>query len=185
MPGISHWSVVRALAVALLGCAVCEVGVAAQSCGAEFNPPWTVTVADALRPLVGALLEESPTFHQQWQTLVTVPRLRLKVEFNATLPDHHARTTVHRYEYGLIVAAVELSLVGRRAELLGHEFEHVIEQIEGVDLRHAAHVRAAGVYDLGEGFETQRAYRAGRQVAREWEQFIYSKDAAQPCRVGF
>jgi hypothetical protein len=185
MPGIHRQSVLRALAAMLIGCGALPPDAVGQPCGVEFNPPWTVTLPDALHSWVGALIEGSPTFHVQWQTLARVAQLRLKVEFNSTLPDDSARTRVYRYEYGLIVAVVELPLIGHRAELLGHEFEHVVEQIEGLDLRRAAHVRSAGVYNLGYGFETQRAHRAGRQVAREWAHFIYSKDAAQSCRVGF
>jgi hypothetical protein len=181
MPGILRRSIRCVLVAALLSCSLSAPDVAAQSCGADFRPPSTVTLPDALRPLVGAMLENSPTFHQQWRTLVGVSELRLRVVFNSTLAPDRAQTTIVRYEYGLMVAVVELPMEGHRVELLAHEFEHVIEQIEGVDLRRARHDRVAGVHDLGDAFETQRAYDAGRQVAREWDRVIYAKGTPQPC----
>ena len=47
-------------------------------------------------------------------------------------------------------------------ELIAHEIEHVIEQIDRVDLAESA----AGIYSVSAGgmvFETERAGRAGRQ----------------------
>ena len=50
---------------------------------------------------------------------------------------------------------------------IAHEFEHLIEQLEGVDLRDLAH-RRQGVWHSGdEMFETERAIRAGVQVMHE------------------
>ena len=53
------------------------------------------------------------------------------------------------------------------AELLAHEFEHVLEQIEGVDLAAlAASSGAARQVEAGV-FESERARAAGRAVAGE------------------
>jgi hypothetical protein len=54
------------------------------------------------------------------------------------------------------------------AELLAHEFEHVIEQLEGVDLRQRATEPHSGVRKVdGGAFETDRANKAGRAAALE------------------
>ena len=53
-------------------------------------------------------------------------------------------------------------------EMIGHEFEHVVEQIEGLDLRALARKRGSGVWELDvQVFETDRAQHAGRVVAAE------------------
>ena len=55
-------------------------------------------------------------------------------------------------------------------ELLAHEFEHLVEQVEGLNLRKLARIRGSGVRELdGELFESDRAIRVGRVVAEESE----------------
>jgi hypothetical protein len=80
---------------------------------------------------------------------------------------HRAQSIVRHHRYGLIVAVVELPAFGNHAELIAHEFEHIVEQLEGVNLRRLAYERSAGVYVLGHDYETDRAHRVGLQVARE------------------
>jgi hypothetical protein len=184
MPGTHHGRALRLFVAAALSWTALTRDIAAQSCGTHFKPPQTVRLPKGMGTLIAEMLEESPTFRQQWQTMVAAPQLRLEVEFNPTMSPNSARTTVRRHQYGLIVAVVELPIVGHRVELIAHEFEHVIEQIEGLDLRQSVRVRSAGVHDLGDGFETQRASDAGRQVAREWNRFIYAKGTAQHCFSG-
>ena len=54
------------------------------------------------------------------------------------------------------------------SELLAHEFEHILEQIEGLDLRRLARVKGSGVHEVEYAvFETDRAQAAGRVVAAE------------------
>ena len=55
-------------------------------------------------------------------------------------------------------------------ELIAHEIEHVIEQIERVDLAGGARMAETGIDSVslnGMAFETARAARAGITVARE------------------
>lgn len=73
-----------------------------------------------------------------------------------------------RYEYGFIDAAVRLRLVGQAAELVAHEFEHVLEYVEGLNYRAAAQHQSGQVWMVSGGhFETTRAIAAGRRVATE------------------
>ena len=69
-----------------------------------------------------------------------------------------------------IRADVHLPPTNGLTELVGHEFEHLIEQIEGLDLKRLARVKGSGVHE-GEGrvFETDRAQAAGRVVAPKRE----------------
>jgi hypothetical protein len=54
------------------------------------------------------------------------------------------------------------------AELMAHEFEHIVEQLDGVDLPVRAAVPGSGVRACSDGsYETIRAARIGRLVADE------------------
>ena len=67
-----------------------------------------------------------------------------------------------------IRADVHLPPTNGLTELVGHEFEHLIEQIEGLDLKRLARVKGSGVHEAeGRMFETDRAQAAGRVVAAE------------------
>jgi hypothetical protein len=68
----------------------------------------------------------------------------------------------------------EVHIVGglqaeRFAELISHELEHVIEQLDGVDLAGIARRAPATVWLSGrDSFETLRAIRTGQLVAAEF-----------------
>lgn len=54
------------------------------------------------------------------------------------------------------------------SELLAHEFEHILEQIEGLDLRTLARIRGSGVREIQyDRFESDRAQGVGRLVVAE------------------
>jgi hypothetical protein len=60
---------------------------------------------------------------------------------------------------------------GSAAEYLAHELEHVLEQLDGVDLELAVSKRVNGATfaERAGTFETARAVAIGRLVAREVE----------------
>ena len=66
-------------------------------------------------------------------------------------------------------ADVQLGPSADPVKLIAHEFEHILEQLDGVDLASMATRVATGVHMVpGSGhFETERAIAAGRQVASE------------------
>ena len=68
-----------------------------------------------------------------------------------------------------IEADVQLGPSGDPVLLIAHEFEHILEQLDGVDLPSMATRVATGVRLVPESghFETDRAIAAGRQVASE------------------
>ena len=70
------------------------------------------------------------------------------------------------------MATVDIVESTHNVELIAHELEHVIEQLDGVDLAAKLRRPNSGVYatgDSGNLFETTRAKRVGFQVAREVE----------------
>ena len=133
--------------------------------------PTTIQVDDLFAPVVDELLAVSPTFSRQCGRIAGLPSVRVAVRM---LPKGEesccrARTTIRRYSSGVMVAVVEIPsprISVEYAELLGHEFEHILEQIDLVDLRALADQGDA--HRVGEGaYETVRARRAGEAVAEE------------------
>ena len=54
------------------------------------------------------------------------------------------------------------------AEMIGHEFEHVLEQVEGINLQRLSTVRGSGVWAVEKHlFESIRAQDAGKIVGLE------------------
>ena len=78
----------------------------------------------------------------------------------------NARTVLRHQDGSLVSAQVYLNPSPDAAELIAHELEHVLEQVDGVDLQ--AQAGNGVVWKSGDGaFETRRAIEAGRRVARE------------------
>ena len=111
------------------------------------------------------------------------PNLTVPSGFQATVAPHlavgvkmlhpnsgsaRARTQIRRVDGGQLIASVEINPYGDFTELLAHELEHVIEQLDGIDLAAKATVARSGVRNCADGtFETSRAVRVGTLVALE------------------
>jgi hypothetical protein len=130
-------------------------------------------ISPVLQPVVQQLLASSPTFRAQVRRIAAAPHVRVVVEPAigrgggcCTL----ARTRFRHFSEGGIRADVEIAFplgAADYAQLLGHEFEHIVEQIERVDVRRLAR-DGAGAQEVGDGlFETRRAALAGRRIAEE------------------
>jgi hypothetical protein len=127
--------------------------------------------AGALRPLVEAMLRRSPAFRQQCQRLVSARLGSISLR-REVLRGSRALTEVTPVN-GRLSAIVRLGRGDDDVELIAHEIEHVIEQLDGVDLRARAELRGTGVSLCGSdrgSFETVRAIRAGLKVAQEFRQ---------------
>jgi hypothetical protein len=118
---------------------------------------------------VEAMADHSPTFEAQLSRIATEPGVEVHVAIVPRVMGARARTRMVRDPEGL-TAWVEVSRLDNVVELLAHEIEHVIEQIERVDLARRARMAESGIYSVsldGMAFETVRAARAGVTVARE------------------
>jgi hypothetical protein len=100
--------------------------------------------------------------------IAAAPRLRMSVDI-ATAPIGpltRARARASRYDSGLLVVQTEIPAVSEYVELIVHEFEHVVEPIEGIDFR----LTSAGsqITQRADGtFETERARLAGLAATEE------------------
>jgi hypothetical protein len=127
-----------------------------------------------LPPYLVATLEQiynrSSTFRRQCRRIADAPNLRVSVQLDGWMrTECRAFTAIRRHQGGVIDAQVHMPPNGMMfAELVSHEFEHIIEQLEGLNLREMAAVKGSGVHELERDlFETDRAQRAGKIVADE------------------
>jgi hypothetical protein len=130
----------------------------------------TIHIDARLRPTVRDMLARSATFRRQWNIVTEGQRVHVAVFLtDGTLgPACRARTTIKKYSSGLLLAVVLIPPKGDYPELLAHELEHVIEQIEGIDLAALARSGSIGVRQRPDGaFETVRAQNAGLAVSTE------------------
>jgi hypothetical protein len=123
----------------------------------------------ALQQQAERMILRSPTFRSQYERLERTSGLQVVVRWAPGLEQrsYRARSTIQRLRTGGLLAVVAISPHGNRAELIAHEFEHILEQIERLHLPTLAG-SSSGVWQSGRGmYETERAIRAGRTVADE------------------
>ena len=93
-----------------------------------------IRVDDVFQPVISGLLAKSETFRRQWDAINSSRFIRVTVVLHLGMQidgSARARTELSRYAHGSIRARIELPGATDLTELLAHEFEHVIEQLEG------------------------------------------------------
>jgi hypothetical protein len=130
-----------------------------------------LTVTPLYQPTVQDMLRRSPTFRRQCARIASAVGLMVDVRSEPSRSTAAAWTTIRRPSDDVMHASVIVTPVGRTAELIAHELEHVIEQLDGVNLKQKASIHASGVRHCAcgaeETFETTRAIATGLRVARE------------------
>ena len=138
-----------------------------------------------LRSEVDRMLERSATFREQFGRIADAPSLIVGVHTDVTLcaTSFRARTTFRRYRSGLIVANVTIAPNAHPGEWIAHEFEHILELLDGRNLTQLASSNAKDVWFSGiDVIETDRAIRAGRTVPDEMQQSEKLEKHAQNTR---
>ena len=139
---------------------------------------WSVTlpsnlkIPDMYRSYVESMLRLSPTFRRQCRRLANALGITVVLrQFLTRPPDRvRAQTSFSTDRDGRLYATVETRTLEDQVELIAHEIEHVIERLDGVDLRARAALPGTGVRlcdGVDDTFETIRARRAGLAVAEE------------------
>jgi hypothetical protein len=146
--------------------------VAGEAIPRQLALPPNLIVSGLYRPLVEAMLRDSPTFRRQCVRIAA--EYGLTVHLSVSPPprrsDHRAMTRLTRDAKGDLTAVVAIGPFEDTQELIAHEFEHIIEQLDGVDLAARAAFAHTGVIRTGHRgtvFETTRAQRMGVRVASE------------------
>lgn len=131
--------------------------------------PGNIVLSTEMARALMKIYESSATFRAQCDRIAAAPALSVIIRLDAVIPRSClAFTLINRRGYTLR-ADVHLPAAGTMmAELVGHEFEHIVEQLDGLNLRVLANVRGSGVRESAfEVYESDRAQRAGRIVAAE------------------
>ncbi len=127
-----------------------------------------------LRPLLEKMWMRSPTFRRQCERIGQTPGLVVSLKVTVkpgVFKPYRALTEVGRATDGATIATVRIFNLSDLVELIGHEFEHVLEHLEGLDLRAATVQKRPAAYRTADGFfETRRAIKAGQQVYIEYRE---------------
>jgi hypothetical protein len=130
--------------------------------------PSTIELPADLTRIVEVMLLRSATFREQCRRIAEARWLVVRVRVDPRLAEgsYRGRSVIDRFGGGALKAVVEIS--HRNApEWIAHEFEHLIEQLDGVNLV-ARSAEGSDVWRSGEGmFESARAMLAGRAVLHE------------------
>lgn len=146
--------------------------VAAEAIPRQLTAPPNLVVPEMHRPLVESMLRESPTFRRQCIRIAGEPNLtvHLVIVPHQRRSDVRAMTRVTRKPNGAVTAFVDIGSLHDTVELIAHELEHIIEQLDGIDLVARAALPHTGVSSVGpvaDMFETKRAKLVGLKVASE------------------
>jgi len=139
------------------------------SCVSGSILPDTVNAPAELLRYVGAMLASSHTFRTQCRRIADARRLRVVIRIDPALAEwrYRARTTIGRVATGEMLACVQISLRHNPIEWIAHEFEHLVEQLDGVSLPSLEAANKGVWFSTVRMYETARAIAAGRTVAEE------------------
>jgi hypothetical protein len=123
--------------------------------------------------LLDDMWRASATFRRQW-TRVAAAQVRVAIAFDKSMVNDsvHAQSEITRTPD--LSVRISLRLVDRAApEHLAHELEHVLEQLDDVDLARAVadHVHGVSARGTPPLFETRRAIVVGRLVAADVQSY--------------
>jgi hypothetical protein len=135
--------------------------------------PTNIVVQAELRGAVARLWESSPTFRAQCMKIGEHKRYHVALVIEPSLNlnrNWRAQCVLRAYSSGFVMAHVMVPHRREITELIPHELEHIVEHIDGIDVRREASRPGTNAYDIGNGrIETLRATRVGRQARQELE----------------
>jgi hypothetical protein len=135
----------------------------------ETTLPSNLLFPSIYRPILEAMLRRSATFRRQCLRIAGEPWVTIHLQV-PSVGTRGARAMTHFVwqKDGRLEANIEIAPMDDDVELVAHELEHVIEQLDRIDLPSKATLPDSGVHTLaGNMFETTRATRVGLKVAQE------------------
>jgi hypothetical protein len=165
---IESWVGVTAVCLVASGGAICaESG---RCTGSKL--PANVELVSNIGRLLEQVYDRSPTFRAQCARIANAPNLRVRVRIDPSISSRFRAFTVVSRSGFEIRAEVHLPPSSDHSELVAHEFEHLLEQIEGLNLQRLVRVKGSGVHEVERAlFETDRAQAAGRVVLEETQRW--------------
>jgi hypothetical protein len=131
--------------------------------------PSRIQLTSALRRDAQRMIRRSPTFRAQYERLERTAGLQVIVrrDHSREPRSYRAKSAIQRLRTGELLVIVEIGPHGNPVEWIAHEFEHILEKIDGLHLPTLAGKRS-GVWLSGtDMYESDRAIRVGRLVADE------------------
>jgi len=132
--------------------------------------PVNVQMPLPLQLALDQLLVQSSTLRRQCAAIAAAST-RAHLVIQVARPDMascRARASFAWTSAGRLDVRIDVPFTRDFPELIAHELEHVVEQIEGLNLRRLSEQPASGVEGVATGtFETARARDAGRRAALE------------------
>jgi hypothetical protein len=153
-----------------------DLPVDARPCrpGSALLPPG-VNAEKALIPSLQRMLRRSRTFRRQCERLAEAPWVHIRIRFDLRLHNDHAYravSVIQRPMPNLLLAVVAIQPTADPVQWVSHEFEHVIEQMDGVNVESLAERYYRHAWRSGSGmFETLRAIKAGELLLDEMHAF--------------
>jgi hypothetical protein len=132
--------------------------------------PANIQAPSSLVGLMRDMWIASPTFRRQCARIAGATGTRVAVVIRRPRsPEVRATSMIEHRRANKWDAVVEVNIDGDLVEMIAHEFEHVIEQLDGVDLVRLAQQGVDGVMSgSSDRYETARAVATGKRVAREY-----------------
>jgi hypothetical protein len=166
---MTSWRPIPTAAQAII--ALPSVSAGTRSAGEAHDIPPNLVARGMLRGAIETMWRESATFKAQCARLRAAPSLLVEVRFGnrSQLGGAGARTRFVRerrdHPRAEIYVEPDVRSLFDLVELIAHELEHVIEQLDEVELIPAA---PHGIFQTARGdFETARAIHIGRKITRE------------------
>ena len=129
------------------------------------EPPANLILPSSHRRAVETMMARSSMFRRQCLRLRAAAQLTVTVRMLHPLTGGPRARTEIRTVGRQLIATVEINPLGDFPELLAHELEHVIEQLDGIDLPAKSELDRSGVRGFGGGgYETSRAIHVGAVV---------------------
>lgn len=134
------------------------------------NLPYNVRIDRHILPRVQKMLQRSATFREQCRRLAAAPWVHVGVKLDPRVFEtrsYRAVSLIQRPNPDLLIALITLQVLTDPAVWLAHEFEHVLEQVDKIDLEALADRKDAAWRVGPHMFETKRAIAAGEAVVAE------------------
>jgi hypothetical protein len=129
------------------------------------------------------MLQRSRTFREQCRRLAASAWVHVGVRLDPRVFEtrsYRAVSEIQRPNPNLLIALITLQVLTDQAVWLAHEFEHVLEQVDSIDVAELADRKQAAWRVGPHMFETKRAIAAGEAVAAEVRGQSAAHDAALP-----
>jgi len=146
--------------------------VAASSISDAVALPPNLVTSPTYRHVLEWMIRVSPTFRRQCLRIAAERHLMIVLQAvpSAWLHGNRAMTRFVRQSNGALSATVGINPLENQIELIAHEIEHIIEQLDEIDLKSRAALPNTGVHAIdanGGMFETTRAAQIGLRVSHE------------------